>query len=76
MAAAAGLSVTLVPVLTGNFSRGKVMPEHRNPINRVIIATCRPDITGDEETASATPVRSSSGALEEVGTEAVYSKAG
>ncbi len=34
MAAAAGLSVTLVPVLMGYCIRGNVMPEHKNPINR------------------------------------------
>jgi len=44
MAAAAGLSITLVPVLMGYFIRGKVTPEHRNPINRVLIATYRPVI--------------------------------
>jgi len=32
MAAAAGLSITLVPVLMGYFIRGKITPEHRNPI--------------------------------------------
>ena len=31
MAAAAGLSVTLVPVLMGYFIRGRVTPEHKNP---------------------------------------------
>jgi len=44
MAAAAGLSITLVPVLMGYFIRGKVMPEHRNPINRALIAIYRPVI--------------------------------
>jgi Cu(I)/Ag(I) efflux system membrane protein CusA/SilA len=44
MAAAAGLSITLVPVLMGYFIRGKVTPEHRNPINRVLIAAYRPII--------------------------------
>ena len=44
MAAAAGLSITLVPVLMGYFIRGKVTPEHKNPINRVLIATYRPVI--------------------------------
>jgi Cu(I)/Ag(I) efflux system membrane protein CusA/SilA len=34
MAAAAALSVTLVPVLMGYFIRGRVMPEQENPINR------------------------------------------
>jgi len=36
MAMAAGLSITLVPVLMGYFIRGKVLPEHKNPINRAI----------------------------------------
>ncbi len=44
MAAAAGLSITLVPVLMGYFIRGHVTPEHKNPINRVLIATYRPVI--------------------------------
>jgi len=44
MAAAAGLSITLVPVLMGYFIRGKVTPEHRNPVNRVLIAVYRPII--------------------------------
>jgi copper/silver efflux system protein len=42
MAAAAGLSITLVPVLMGYFIRGKVTPEHRNPLNRLLIAAYRP----------------------------------
>jgi Cu(I)/Ag(I) efflux system membrane protein CusA/SilA len=44
MAAAAGLSVTLVPVLMGYFIRGRVTPENKNPINRVLIAAYRPVI--------------------------------
>ena len=44
MAAAAGLSITLVPVLMGYFIRGKVTPEHKNPINRVLIAVYQPII--------------------------------
>ncbi len=44
MAAAAGLSITLVPVLMGYFIRGKVTPEHKNPINRVLIMAYRPII--------------------------------
>ena len=44
MAAAAGLAVTLVPVLMGYFIRGKVRPEHKNPINRVMIAAYKPVI--------------------------------
>ena len=46
MAAAAGLSITLVPVLMGYFIRGKVTPEHKNPINRVLIAIYQPVIHG------------------------------
>ena len=46
MAAAAGLSITLVPVLMGYFIRGKVMPEHKNPINRILIAAYQPVIHG------------------------------
>jgi len=34
MAAAALLSITLVPVLMGFFIRGKVIPEAKNPVNR------------------------------------------
>ncbi len=34
MAAAALLSVTLVPVLMGFFIRGKIIPEKKNPVNR------------------------------------------
>lgn len=44
MAAAAGLSITLVPVLMGYFIRGHVTPEHKNPINRVLIAAYQPVI--------------------------------
>lgn len=46
MAAAAGLSVTLVPVLMGYFIRGKVTPEHKNPINRGLVAVYQPVIHG------------------------------
>lgn len=42
MAAAAGLAITLVPVLMGYFIRGKVLPEHKNPINQGLIALYRP----------------------------------
>ncbi len=44
MAAAAGLSITLVPVLMGYFIRGHVTPEHKNPVDRVLIAIYRPFI--------------------------------
>ncbi|WP_370280983.1 efflux RND transporter permease subunit [Pontibacterium sp.] len=44
MAAAAGLAVTLVPVLMGYCIRGKVLPEHKNPINRLLLAIYLPVI--------------------------------
>ena len=44
MAAAAGLSITLVPVLMGYFIRGKIVSEQKNPINRALIAVYRPVI--------------------------------
>ena len=44
MAAAAILSITLVPVLMGYFIRGQVISEHKNPLNRFLIATYRPII--------------------------------
>ena len=42
MAAAAGLSVTLVPVLMGYWIRGKIPDEHRNPLNRGLIWIYKP----------------------------------
>ncbi len=36
MAAASGLAVTLIPVLMGYFIRGKITPEHKNPVNRFL----------------------------------------
>lgn len=44
MAAAALLSVTLVPALMVVCVRGKIVPEHRNPINRLLIWIYRPVI--------------------------------
>ncbi|MES1927199.1 efflux RND transporter permease subunit [Salinisphaera sp. T31B1] len=44
MAAAAILAITLVPVLMGYFIRGRIMPEHRNPVNRLLTAIYRPAI--------------------------------
>jgi copper/silver efflux system protein len=44
MAGAAGLSITLVPVLMGYFIRGKVIAEERNPLNRVLISLYKPAI--------------------------------
>ena len=42
MAASAILAITLVPVLMGYFIRGKVLAEHKNPINRVLVAVYMP----------------------------------
>jgi Cu(I)/Ag(I) efflux system membrane protein CusA/SilA len=42
MAAAAGLAVTLVPVLMGYLIRGRVPDEQRNPLNRWLISAYRP----------------------------------
>jgi copper/silver efflux system protein len=44
MAAAALLSVTLVPALMVLFVRGKIAPEAKNPVNRFLIAVYRPVI--------------------------------
>ena len=46
MAAAALLSVTLVPALMVLFVRGRIVPEHRNPVNRFLIWLYRPVIRG------------------------------
>jgi Cu(I)/Ag(I) efflux system membrane protein CusA/SilA len=46
MAAAAILSVTLVPALMVIFVRGRIVPEHRNPLNRLLIWIYRPVIKG------------------------------
>jgi Cu/Ag efflux pump CusA len=50
MAAAAGLSVTLVPVLMGYWIRGPLPAEQRNPLNRGLIRVYRPAL---EVTAQA-----------------------
>jgi Cu(I)/Ag(I) efflux system membrane protein CusA/SilA len=42
MAMAAGLGITLIPVLMGYFIRGKIPDEHANPINRVLIRAYEP----------------------------------
>ena len=42
MAAAAVLAITLVPVLMGYFVRGRILPERRNPVNRLLIAGYMP----------------------------------
>ncbi|HEX7953936.1 MAG TPA: efflux RND transporter permease subunit, partial [Burkholderiales bacterium] len=42
MAAAAGLAVTLIPILMGYLIRGKIPEEKKNPLNRGLIALYRP----------------------------------
>lgn len=46
MAAAALLSITLVPALMVIFVRGRIIPEHKNPLNRFLIWIYRPVIKG------------------------------
>ena len=46
MAAAAGLSVTLIPVLMGYLIRGRIPDETKNPLNRALIALYRPLLNG------------------------------
>ncbi|ART62776.1 efflux RND transporter permease subunit [Kushneria marisflavi] len=42
MAGAAGLSITLIPVLMGYWIRGRIPDENRNPLNRLLIWLYRP----------------------------------
>ena len=56
MAGAALLSITLVPVLMMLFIRGKLMPEHKNPLNRFLIWAYRPIIAGVMRWKKATVV--------------------
>jgi len=44
MAASAALAITLVPVLMGYFIRGKVLPEHKNPVNKFLTALYMPTL--------------------------------
>ncbi|MGH8859141.1 MAG: efflux RND transporter permease subunit, partial [Polaromonas sp.] len=46
MAAAAGLSVTLIPVLMGYLIRGRIPDEKTNPLNRWLIAIYQPLLNG------------------------------
>jgi len=45
MAAAAGLSITLVPALMATLIRGRIRPERDNPLNRWLIDSYQPLIT-------------------------------
>ena len=42
MAAAAGLAVTLIPILMGYLIRGRIPDEQKNPLNRFLIVLYRP----------------------------------
>ena len=42
MAAAAILSITIVPILMGYWIRGRILPEERNPINKFLIKIYHP----------------------------------
>ena len=44
MAASALLAITIVPVLMGFFIRGRIMPERKNPLSRLLIWVYRPVI--------------------------------
>jgi Cu(I)/Ag(I) efflux system membrane protein CusA/SilA len=54
MAAAAGLSVTLVPVLMGYWIRGRIPAEQANPLARGLIAAYRPLLHGALRAPAAT----------------------
>jgi len=44
MAGAALLAITVVPMLMVAFVRGRILPEHRNPVNRAVLAAYAPVI--------------------------------
>ncbi len=46
MAAAAGLSITLMPVLMGYFIRGHIMPEEKNILRKILVTIYMPVIHG------------------------------
>ena len=46
MAAAAGLAVTVIPVLMGYLIRGRIPDERKNPLNRLLIVLYRPLLDG------------------------------
>lgn len=45
MAASAILAVTVVPVLMGYFLRGNIVPEEKNPLNRILVKMHTPVLT-------------------------------
>ncbi len=76
MAAAAILSVTLVPVLMLLFVRGRIIPEHKNPINRLLIWAipagdpgCAQGQDADDRCWRSSCWRSASCPREQLGTE-------
>src|SRR5438132_11097211 len=46
MGVAAGLAVTLIPVLMGYLIRGRIPEERQNPLNRFLIAIYQPLLRG------------------------------
>lgn len=46
MAISAGLALTLIPILMGFLIRGKIPDEHKNPLNRWLIAAYEPLLNG------------------------------
>lgn len=42
MAASAALAITLVPVMMGYFVKGRIVAEHKNPVNRLLTALYMP----------------------------------
>ncbi len=46
MAASALLAITVIPVLMGYFVRGRIIPEKKNPVNRLLVMVYRPFIHG------------------------------
>jgi Cu(I)/Ag(I) efflux system membrane protein CusA/SilA len=45
MAAASILAITIVPILMGFFVRGRILPESRNPINRLLMRLYHPVVS-------------------------------
>ena len=56
MASAAILAITLVPVMMGYLLRGKIMAEHKNPVNRLLHAVHTPALTAAMHWRGATVV--------------------
>ena len=54
MASAAILAITLVPVMMGYLLRGKIIAEHKNPVNRLLHAIHTPALTAAMRWRSAT----------------------